>query len=268
MTPCRERSFLARMLLLVVAVPAAAGTPGLAHADDEVDEDVTAPSAAASVESGAFLPSALAPSSEERRGLATVAVGYDQARGGGTYDTAAQARLAGRISLLAGATHYVPGTGASSRFELRLDTLDRRKHGVDMALGVSYSGAAFNTVPAAVMTVAAGRNVGPGYVMTNVAYGHGLEEGERFGELRLAALYPVTSAAHVGIDSRFQIDLERDDDEPAGETEWESRSGLVANYAWDRFVLTGGAGVSALRFRAGEPTAVGAIVTAGFGTVF
>jgi hypothetical protein len=265
----RSTSVLGWLGFTIIAIGPLAGMPRMAHAEDEVDDVEDAkPLAAGSVETGAFLPSALSSSSDGRSGLATVTVGYDQARGGGTYDTAAEARVVGPVSLLAGATHYVPGTGASPRFELRLDTLDRRKHGVDMAVAVGYSGAGFNTVPATVMTVAAGRNVGPAYVLTNVLYGHGMEDGERYGEVRLAALYALTGAAHVGFDSRFQIDLERDDDEPAGETEWESRSGLVANYAWDRFVLTSGAGISALRFRTGEPTSVGAVITAGFGTVF
>jgi hypothetical protein len=267
MTLSPELRPAARACFLVIAICALLRGP--AHADDEIDDgDESRPVAAGSMETGAFLPSALAPSSEDRRGLATVAVGYDQARGGGTYDTAAEARVAGPVSLLAGATHYVPGTGASPRFELRVDALDRRKYGMDVAVAVGYTAAGFNTVPATLMTVAAGRNIGRSYVLTNVAYGRGLEEGEQYGELRLAALYPVTDAAHIGIDSRFQIDLERDDAEPDGESEWESRTGLVASYAWNRFVFTSGAGISAFRLRSGGPAEVGALVTAGFGTVF
>jgi len=64
------------------------------------------------------------------------------------------------------------------------------------------------------------------------------------------------------------LSRERDDDEPAGETDWEWRSGLVASYAWNRIVFTGGGGVSALRLRSGGATEVGPVVTAGFGTVF
>ena len=78
----------------------------------------------------------------------------------------------------------------------------------------------------------------------------------------------MTRATHVGVDSRLQIDLERDADEPAGETDWEWRSGGVATYTWDRFVLMGGAGVSALRLRGAGPTTVGPVITAGFGTAF
>jgi hypothetical protein len=84
----------------------------------------------------------------------------------------------------------------------------------------------------------------------------------------LAALYPISDAAHIGLDSRFQIDLERDDDEPSGETDWESRIGVVASYAWNRIVFTGNAGVTALRLRTGAPATAGPSVMAGFGTAF
>ncbi|HEY0478782.1 MAG TPA: hypothetical protein VGD37_14790, partial [Kofleriaceae bacterium] len=148
------------------------------------------------------------------------------------------------------------------------DALTQATYGLDAAVAAGYSDAGFNTVPAAVLKIAIGRNVGASYLLANLVYEHGLQQGERAGELRLAALYPVARAAHVGIDSRLQIDLERDGDEPAGETDWEWRSGLVASYAWNRIVFTGGGGISALRLRGGGPTAIGPVITAGFGTVF
>jgi hypothetical protein len=242
----------------------------MAYADDDDGLDVNpAPaSAARSAETGAFLSSALSPTTEGRRGLATVTVGWDQARAGGTYDATAEAQLLGPVSLVAGAAYDGPGTRAAPHFDLRLDTFKQATHGLDMAVAVGYTGAGFNTVPAAELKLAVGRSLGASYLLANVVYDHGLQDGERAGELRLAALYPVNRAAQVGIDSRFQIDLERDNNEPPGETDWEWRSGLVANYTWNRIVFTGGGGISALRFRGGPATAVGPVVTAGFGTVF
>lgn len=266
----RERSSTSRIFFAIIAVAALAGTPRVAHADDDdvVDTEPAPSSAPPSAEAGAFLPSALSPRSEGRRGLVTVMAGWDQARGGGIYDAAAEAELLGPVSLLAGATYDGPGTSASPHLELRLDALTQARHGLDVAVAAGYAGAGLNTVPAAVLKVAIGRNVGASYLLANVVYDHGLEDGERSGELRLAALYPVTRATYLGIDSRLQLDLEHDNDEPAGETDWESRSGLVASYAWNRFVFTGEAGISALRLRSGGPTAAGPVVTAGFGTVF
>jgi hypothetical protein len=261
-----ERSASSCLFFAAIAV---GGTSRIARADDDaLDVELAASSVSRSVEAGAFLSSALSPRNEGRPGLVTVMAGWDQARAGSIYDTSAEAQVLGPVSLLAGATYDGPGTSASAHFELRLDTLKQATHGVDMAVAVGYADAAFNTVPAAMVKVAIGRNIGASYVLANVVYDQGLQDGERAAELRLAALYPVAHTAHVGIDSRLQIDLERDSDEPAGETEWDWRSGLVASYAWNRIVFTVGGGISALRLRSGAPTAVGPVLTAGFGTVF
>ncbi len=264
----------------VVAV-GLAGMSGRAHADDGPGDelppssvstplDVEAPPAASvrSAQTGAFLPSALPATRDGRRGLASVMTGWDQARRGRIYDTSTEAQLAGPVSLSAGASYDGPGTIASPHVELRLDALRQATHGLDLAVAAGYVDVGFNTVPAAVFKIAAGRRVGTSYLLGNVVYGQGMQGGERYGELRLAALHPITRSAQIGVDTRFQIDLERDSDEPAGETDWESRTGLVASYAWDRLVVMTSAGVSALRLRAGGPTAVGPVVTAGFGTVF
>jgi hypothetical protein len=250
-----------------IAVGALAPRIVLADDADVVDDKPAASSAVRSVEAGAFLSSALSPRNDSGRGFATVMVGWDQARAGSTYDAAAEAQLVGPVSLRAGEVYDGPGTIASPHFELRLDAARQATYGVDLAVAVGYVDAGFSNVPAAVAKLAIGRNIGTAYVLGNVVYEHG-QGGELSGELRLAALHPVSRAAHVGIDSRLQIDLERDDDEPAGEAEWEWRSGLVASYAWNRLVFTGGGGVSALRFRSGGPTAVGPVITAGIGTVF
>lgn len=264
----RERSSVFCFVFALVAVGALAGTPRIAHGDDDhVDEDPPS-SAAASAEAGAFLASALSPRSEGRRGLATIMAGWDGARSGAIYDTGAEARLLGPVSLRAGAVHDGPGTGASPHIELRLDAFRQTTHGLDMAVAAGYSDVGFNTLPAAVLKVAVGRTVGTSYLLGNAAYQHSLQEGDRSGELRLAALHPVSRLVHVGIDSRLQIDLERDDDEPAGEAEWEWRGGFVASHTWNQFVFTGGGGISALRLRSGGPTAVGPVFTAGFGRVF
>ncbi len=260
-----------RLCSAVAAAGALAAAPGPVRADDhdEVLEDHDVSIAAAhSAEAGAFLISALSPRSDGRRGLVTGSIGWDRARSGSVYETTVEARLLGPLSLTAGALHDGPGTRASAHFELRLDALHQATQGLDLAVAAGYTDAGLNTVPAAVLKLAVGRNVGASYVLANVVYDQGLEDGERAGELRLAALYPVARAAHVGIDSRLQMDLEHDNDEPAGEVDWEWRSGLVASYTWDRFVLTGGGGVSALRLRSGGPVEVGPVVTAGIGTVF
>ena len=271
MMPPARRSL--RSLAAVLAAGAAVAAPRAARADgdgdgDDHDATTTADAAAHAAESGAFLASALAARSDGRRGLVSILGGYDQVRHGGVYDATAEAQLLGPLSLRAGASYDGPGTSSSPHLELRLDTLRQGSHGIDLAIAGGYTGASFNDVPAAVLKVALGRSVGASYLLANLTYEHGLEDGERAGELRLAALYPVGHGAHVGLDSRFQVDLERGGHDPAGETEWEWRSGMVASYAWDRFVLTGSGGVSALRLHGTATTALGPAVMAGLGTVF
>ena len=264
MTSSREHRSARRLALVATALALAWTTTAVA---DDLDVEPPSPSERA-VMTGAFLPSILSANNQGRSGLASVTGGWDGARNGGVYDATAEAALIGPVSLLAGARYDGPGTNVSPHFELRVDALSQAKHGIDLAVAAGYSDVGFNTVPTAILKLAVGRNVGATYVLANAMFEPGLEDGERAGELRLAALYPVTHALQVGLDSRFQIDLERDDDEPVGETDWASRSGLVASYAWQRVVMMSSAGMSAFKLRAGGPTQMGPELTVGVGTVF
>lgn len=270
MLTSRSRSSTRSFAAALIAIGGAVTTPSLARADGPDDHDeVAAPEAAHTAETGGFLASALAARSDGRRGLVTVLGGYDGARKGGIYDTTGEAQLTGPLSLRAGASYDGPGTSSSPHLELRLDTLRQDRHGIDLAIAGGYTGAGFNDVPAAVLKLALGRSIGATYMLANLTYEHGLADGERAGEFRLAALVPVAQGTHVGVDSRLQVDLERGGHDPDGETDWEWRSGLVASYAWDRYVVTGSGGVSAVRIRGATPgPAVGPSVMAGLGTVF
>jgi len=102
----------------------------------------------------------------------------------------------------------------------------------------------------------------------NVGYGAGVRQGERYGDLRLAAMQQLSRDVHLGLDSRFRVDLERDSDEPAGEPEWEMNAGPVAALSLGRFVLTGGAGASAVKYRLISTRGVGLYGLMGLGAVF
>ncbi|HMG20703.1 MAG TPA: hypothetical protein VK607_05275, partial [Kofleriaceae bacterium] len=94
----------------VIAAGAVASAPRMVRADDadDGDEHDAASAAAPSAEAGAFLFAALSPRTAGRRGLVMVTGGWDEARGGGVYDIAAEARMLGPVSLLAGATYDGP----------------------------------------------------------------------------------------------------------------------------------------------------------------
>jgi hypothetical protein len=98
--------------------------------------------------------------------------------------------------------------------------------------------------------------------------GFGLDEGERYGDFRAAVMRGLTRDLHLGLDSRLRVDLERDQDEPAGEPDWELVAGPLATYSVGPFVVSASAGLSALKLRLVDARNFGLIGTVGFGAVY
>jgi hypothetical protein len=252
----------AAALTLAVASP-----PVRAAAVDETPAEVPSLSER-SAASGAFLPWTMGARSDAQRALVYGQGGYDSAEKGPVFQTVVEAQIFGRLSLRAGGS----AVGASGAFRpeagLRIDALRQERHGVDVAVLGVYEARGFNTVRAATVRLAISRAVGDTRLVGNLGYGFGLDDGERYGDLRLAGLHAVTRKLQVGLDSRFRVDLERDDDEPAGEPDWELLTGPLATYSFDRFVISASAGLSALKLRLVETRHIGAIGTLGLGAVF
>jgi hypothetical protein len=142
--------------------------------------------------------------------------GYDGAENGAVFQTTLEARILGRLSLRAGG--YIGPSGTfRPEVGLRVDALRQERHGVDLAFLGLYEAKGFNTVRAITARVAVSRPFGDTRLVGDLGYGFGLEEGERYGDFRLAGLHAVTSHLQVGLDSRFRVVLERDSDEPLGE---------------------------------------------------
>jgi len=247
-------------LAILAALPVSAQTA------EEVAETTPPPPAARSADNGAFLPLTMGARSDPQRALAFVQGGYDGAEKSGIFETVAEAQIFGRVSLRAGGGYF----SGSFRPEagLRVDALRQEAHGVDLAVLGFYETKGFNTVRAITARIAVSRAFGDTRVVSNLGYGFGLEEGERYGDFRLAGLHRVTEKLHVGVDSRLRIDLERDDDEPPGEPDYEVIAGPVATYAIDRYIVSATAGYSALKYRLVPGTHSGAIGTVGVGAVF
>jgi hypothetical protein len=123
-------------------------------------------------------------------------------------------------------------------------------------------------VPALNAVVAVGRSFGRLHLLANVGYGYGLDQGEHYGEARLAATVRVHPAVAIGLDARARLDLERDADEPDNEPDWDLVAGPQATFSFSRFVVGVGGGLSALRLRSGTTTNVGAVAQLTLGTVF
>jgi hypothetical protein len=221
-----------------------------------------------SVASGAFLPFTMGARSDAQQALIFGQGGYDSAWRGPVFQTTLEAQVLGRVSVRAGGSTIGPTGSFRPEAGLRVDALRQERHGIDMAVLGVYESAGFNTVKAITARVALSRSFGKTRLVGNVGYGYGFNDGERYGDVRLAGLRAVGRNVHVGLDSRMRFDLEYDNNEPPGEPEWEAVAGPVATYSFNRFVLTGTAGMSAMKQRLLASKHYGAVATLGFGTVF
>jgi hypothetical protein len=254
---------------------AAASVTGLAFAlalsQPASAEELERPAreSAKSASAGAFLPWTMGARSDTQQAFVYGQGGYGGAEKGAVFQTVIEAQVYGRVSLRAGGEYTELGGKFRPEVGLRLDALRQERNGVDLAVVGGYESSGFNTVRAVTARVAVSRAFGDTRLVSNLGCGFGVDEGERYGDFRLAGLQALTDKLHVGLDSRLRVDLERDASEPAGEPSWELTTGPVASYALGRFVLTASGGLSALKLRQGDTSNhVGAIGTLGLGAVF
>jgi hypothetical protein len=238
------------------------------HASAEDHLEAKAPSAASAVEQGAFLPLSTAAQHAGRRASVKLLSGYDSASSSAQFRGEAEATLVGPLGLRVGASY--DGIGQSSRPYIGgfLDVLDQQRYGINLALHGRFESASFNAVPGVVAGFALSRNFGGTLLAANAEYGSGLRGNERNAAAGLAALQQVAEHFRLGLDSRFQIDLERDLDEPKDEPDWRVVGGplLLANMGG--FAASLGGGYSALRYRLADTTHQGLIAYAGLGAAF
>lgn len=261
----------ARLALVfgVVFAQVFSGRAALAQTVPPGDDGSTrAPTAAAGTQAGAFLPFTAPARGDTQRAYAWVQGGYDSAHDGFVFDSNAQAALAGPVSLRAGVGYVGPRGDIRPSVALSVDALHQERFGVDLAFYGGYQGQGFNTVPALNVLVAVGRSFGRLNLLANVGYGYGLDEGEHFGEARLAALVRVTPSLRIGLDSRARLDLERDDDEPENEPDWDVVAGPEATLALGRFVVSAGGGLSMIQYRLSSTVYTGAQGHLSLGAVF
>ena len=265
-----------------LALCCALASPGAAQDDAlQGDGDPSAlgrNTAERSTEAGVFLRFAESPNTHTHKVAVDTHVGFDSNREGAVIDTRAEAVLFSRRSFglaVFGGGSYI---GATSRFDeassvnagLKLQPLSQARHGIDGAFTVAYQSRGFNLQPAVAAELLLARRWGNTQALLNVGYGHGLEEGERYGTARGAVLTRVWKELRAGVDGRFLHDLEFDADEPEGEPELEANAGAVVSYAISHFALSLHAGPAFLRYRP-QPdappssTMIGAMVGVGIG---
>jgi hypothetical protein len=260
---------LVPLAFVALALLAATGTArGQSNADDDGATPAAPPSAGAAAGVGAFSPFSMSARSDTQRALAVFQGGYDSGLNASVFRAAAEVQLWGRLSVRGGGSYLGPSGQLQPDVSLKVDALRQESHGVDVAAAVGYEAQGFNLTPAVVARAAVGRTLDHTRLTANIGYGAGTRDGERYGDLRFAAMQRIARDVHLGLDSRFRIDLDRDSDEPAGEPDWEANAGPVAAVSLGRFVLTGGAGASAVKYRLVSTRGVGLYGLMGLGAVF
>lgn len=219
--------------------------------------------------SGAFLPWTLGPAVSSQRALGFVTGGYDAAWSRGLFEAGAEAVVWGPIALRAGGSYVEAQDRVRPWFGARAQLLHQGRHGVDGALAVQYRAGGFNLVPALESSLALGRHGDRSGVFLQAIYGAGLQEGERYIDVRVAATRSLGEHTLVGVEGRSQVDLEREWPEPAGEPAYDLRVGPFVSYAAGAYVFTGQAGVGVVKFRAaGDAPRTGLLGSLGVGRVF
>jgi hypothetical protein len=261
-----------RATLALFAVWEIAAAQALAQDDAGSVVGSSAP-AQRSASAGAFSSWTTTARSHTQRATAHVTGGYDGARQGATFDTGVEAQLMRRAAVRATGSSSPASSsprrgGLGLRLEGKLDALHQESHGLDVAITGGYESRGFNEVPAAAGTLALGRSVGRLQLLANVGYARGLQEAEQYGSAGLAGIYQLSEQLHLGLDSRLRVDLERDDDEPPGEREWELLAGPTVTFSLGSVALIGGTGLAANRLRLQPALNVGAIGYLGLGAAF
>jgi hypothetical protein len=225
-------------------------------------------SAQRSAGAGAFSNWNMTARADTQRAAARVVGGYDGASKGATFDTGAEAQVTGRVAIRAAGSSSPASEGLALRLEGRVDALRQEAQGVDVSFAGGYESRGFNEVPALVGTVALARSLGKLQLLANVGYARGLQEAEQYGSAGVAGIYHVAPQVQLGLDSRFRIDLERDDDEPPGERDWELLAGPTLAVSAGSFAVIAGGGMAANRLRLEPGLNLGVIGYLGLGAAF
>lgn len=258
----RASSALALLVCCFNASPAFAEETALR---DQLEQKPSSASAAS--DDGAFMP--LSPAAAHHsKAQAKLLSGYDSATKSGLFRGEADARVTGPLGLRAGVSYDGAGKATRPFAGGYFDLLQQNKHGISLSLRGGFESRSFNQVPEVTAGFALSHDFSGSLLLANAEYGNGLQGNERNAAAGLAFLQRLNDHFRLGVDSRFQIDLERDLDEPPGELDWRSVGGplLLANLG--PVAATLGGGVSALHYRFATTTLVGATAYAGLGAAF
>lgn len=258
------------LLCLLVATPAFAGkhhTPGV-----QEDELKRSSEIQSSVAAGDLLPFTVGARHHRQGLLFNTYGGYDDAKRAPVMQGVLDATLVERVTFRVTTTNTGMSDQLKFGFGALVDVMRAEDYGVDFAVGGDYDLLGWNRMPAAVARTALGGNVGQLRLQGNAGFGLGLEGDDRYGDLRLSGLHPVTDRWYAGIDSRARIDLAGNamdqPDVPSGKLDFDVQAGPVVTYTYGRIAVSATGGVSAWKLRSDENAKVGAVGALGLGAAF
>jgi hypothetical protein len=183
------------------------------------------------------------------------------------FESAAQVRVWGPVSLRGGAVYTSGDRVLRPSFGGRVQLLHEGRQGVDGAVGVFYRPEGLTEPEGEIESVlSVGAHVGQTYLLGNLLYGQDPEGNERDGEARVAALRPIRSRFLVGLDGRLRFDLGSDAAKLAAHNEvtLDAMFGPSATALVGPIAVSIQGGGSAVRLRAS--TAYGMFAGIGIGT--
>lgn len=218
-----------------------------------------------------LLPGSVAARVNDHRVTATTWAGYDGGKQSALFTETVEARLVGRLVLVAGVgyTAEMPGSpGFRPQVGLRLQILDQERHGLEGAAAILYRQDQFTDEGGFFQgAVALERRFGRLLLVGNLIYGQDGEGDDREGEARLSALIAVGPGVRVGVDGRYRHELWSDDPKGASRTRpvAELVAGPTASFTLGTWAVMAEAGFSSVSVPA---TQNGVIALAGFGSCF
>jgi hypothetical protein len=176
--------------------------------------------------------------------------GYDTARAGALFDSAAEVRVWGPLALRAGVTYSDDTRRMRPSVGARLQLLRQSAHGVDGSLSSFYKAEGFDEGEGEIETTfALGHRFGQVYLLGNIAYGQDPEGNERDGELR-ASVLRAQGRTVLGLEARARTALgAQHGANSAVEPRLDLVSGAVAMLTVRSFVLFAEVGPSAFKLQ-------------------
>lgn len=224
--------------------------------------------ASAAVAQGAFSPWSAPPAQHGVRASAWILGGYETAGQNPEVRSLAEAKIRGPFALRAGVNYDGLAKATRPFVGGRADLLNEARDGLNLAAIAQLQPVGFNTVPELGLGIALGRRIGRVLLFANAGYAQGLQAEERNASAGLAALVTLNEFERLGFDSKLQIDLERDGDEPAQEPDFRLVAGPLSTTTLGSISVSVGAGLSTWKYRLEPATHVGAIAYTGLGLGF